>query len=185
MTGQIIVIGAGIIGMCAANYLQRYGLKVTVLDAVGPGKSCSFGNAGALSSGLAIDLRRRRVVTFEVLAPEEIRQLEPALAPIFKRAVWFPDHGHCAIPFALVEALAGACLRSGGQILARRVLDLECKAEGAHTVVTDVGPMPVETLLVAAGAWSHRLASKLGHTVPLERSGATTRCSPIQIRRRV
>jgi glycine/D-amino acid oxidase-like deaminating enzyme len=55
-----------------------------------------------------------------------------------------------------------------GQILARRVLDLEFNADGAHSVVTDSGPMPVETLLVAAGAWSHRLASKLGHTVPLE-----------------
>jgi 2-polyprenyl-6-methoxyphenol hydroxylase-like FAD-dependent oxidoreductase len=50
MTGQVIVIGAGIIGMCAANYLQPSGLKVTVLDAVAPGKSCPFGNAGALSS---------------------------------------------------------------------------------------------------------------------------------------
>jgi glycine/D-amino acid oxidase-like deaminating enzyme len=269
MTGQVIVIGAGIIGMCAATYLQRSGLKVTVLDTVAPGKSCSFGNAGALSSGscvplampgvlrqlpkwltddmgplvvgwrylpralpwlwrfveasrpdaversadalialtrplfenllplvaearaerfiqrvgqlhvysteaafqgdrLAIDLRRRRGVTFEVLAPQEIRQLEPALAPIFKRAVWFPDHGHCANPFALVEALAGAFLRNAGQILARRVLDLEFNADGAHSVVTDSGPMPVETLLVAAGAWSHRLASKLGHKVPLE-----------------
>ena len=28
--------------------------------------------------------------------------------------------------------------------------------------------MPVETLVVAAGAWSHELASKLGHKVPLE-----------------
>jgi hypothetical protein len=28
--------------------------------------------------------------------------------------------------------------------------------------------MPVETTVVAAGAWSHRLASKLGHKVPLE-----------------
>jgi D-amino-acid dehydrogenase len=45
---------------------------------------------------LTIDLRRRRGVTFQVLAPEEIRQFEPALAPIFKKAVWFPDHGHCA-----------------------------------------------------------------------------------------
>src|SRR5262249_13580005 len=99
----------------------------------------------------------------------ELRVLRPiGDASIFKRAVWFPDHGHCANPFALVEALAGAFLRNGGQILARRVLDLEFHADGANTVVTDAGPMPVETLLVAAGAWSHRLASKLGHTVPLE-----------------
>jgi D-amino-acid dehydrogenase len=48
------------------------------------------------------------------------------------------------------------------------VLDIEFNADGPHTVVTDAGPMPIETLIVAAGAWSHRLASKLGHTVPLE-----------------
>ena len=42
MADQVIVIGAGIIGMCAANYLQRLGAKVTVLDPVAPGKSCSW-----------------------------------------------------------------------------------------------------------------------------------------------
>src|SRR5262249_2967661 len=58
MTGQapVIVIGAGIIVMCAANYLQRSGLKLTVLDAFGPANSCSFGNAGALSSGSCVPL---------------------------------------------------------------------------------------------------------------------------------
>jgi len=44
MTGQVIGIDAGIIGKCAASYLQRSGLKVTVLDTVAPGKSCSYGN---------------------------------------------------------------------------------------------------------------------------------------------
>jgi D-amino-acid dehydrogenase len=39
---------------------------------------------------------------------------------------------------------------------------------GSHRLITDDGPVPVETLVVAAGAWSHELASKLGHKVPLE-----------------
>ena len=46
------------IGMCAASYLQRAGVKVTVLDPVAPGMSCSFGNAGALSSGSCVRWRR-------------------------------------------------------------------------------------------------------------------------------
>lgn len=62
----------------------------------------------------------------------------------------------------------GVFLRNGGQILERRVLDIEFNPDGARTLITDAGPMPVETLVVAAGAWSHRLASKLGHKVPLE-----------------
>ena len=269
MAQKATVIGAGIIGMCAASYLQRAGVEVTVLDPVAPGMSCSFGNAGALSSGSCVplaspgvlrqvpkwliddmgpltvgwrhlpralpwlwrfvhagraeaversadalialtrplfenlkplvaeagaerliqrvgqlhvysteaafegdrsacDLRRRRGVDFEVLAAEEIRQFEPALAPIFQRAIWFPDHGHCANPFGLVDALAKAFRRNGGQILERRVLDIEFGPDGPRTLATGGGPMPVETLVVAAGAWSHRLAGMLGHKVPLE-----------------
>ena len=43
------VIGAGIIGMCCARWLQRDGHAVTVIDPVAPGQSTSFGNAGIIS----------------------------------------------------------------------------------------------------------------------------------------
>jgi D-amino-acid dehydrogenase len=269
MSRHATVIGAGIIGMCAASYLQRSGLKVTVVDTVAPGMGCSFGNAGALSSGSCvplampgvmrqvpkwltdemaplvigwrhlphalpwlwrfvvasrheavehsadalialtrplfenlmplaaeagaqrlicrvgqlhvystleafesdrpgIELRRRRGVNLEVLAAEKILQFEPALAPIFKKAVYFPDHGHCANPFGLVDALAAAFLRNGGEILQRRVQDIVLGPDGPRSLITDAGPIPVDTLIVAAGAWSHGLAKKLGHKVPLE-----------------
>ena len=82
--------------------------------------------------------------------------------------MWFPDHGHCANPFGLVDALAGTFRRNGGQVLERRVLDIEFGPDGPRTLVTDAGSMPVETLVIAAGAWSHRLAGKFGHKVPLE-----------------
>ena len=45
---HIAVIGAGIVGMSTAAYLQRHGLKVTVIDRVAPGMGCSFGNAGGV-----------------------------------------------------------------------------------------------------------------------------------------
>jgi D-amino-acid dehydrogenase len=43
------IIGAGIIGVSAAAFLQRQGYKVTVIDRVPPGEGCSFGNAGGLA----------------------------------------------------------------------------------------------------------------------------------------
>ncbi|RXN87839.1 FAD-dependent oxidoreductase [Achromobacter aloeverae] len=46
-----LVIGAGIVGLCAAYALQRSGVAVTLLDPNPPGSQCSSGNAGALSSG--------------------------------------------------------------------------------------------------------------------------------------
>lgn len=49
-TSDIIVIGAGIIGVTCALELARQGLKVQVLDRQAPGHGASFGNAGHLAT---------------------------------------------------------------------------------------------------------------------------------------
>lgn len=46
---HILVIGAGIIGVCVASYLLREGYRVTLVDRDEPGSGASFGNAGSLS----------------------------------------------------------------------------------------------------------------------------------------
>lgn len=45
----VAVIGAGIVGLCAALGLARAGRRVTVFDPQPPGSGASYGNAGALS----------------------------------------------------------------------------------------------------------------------------------------
>jgi D-amino-acid dehydrogenase len=47
----IVVVGAGIVGVCTAWQLLRRGADVTLLDRDEPGVGCSYGNAGALSCG--------------------------------------------------------------------------------------------------------------------------------------
>lgn len=49
--GAVVVVGAGIVGVCAAWHLLRRGANVTLIDRDEPGRGCSYGNAGALSSG--------------------------------------------------------------------------------------------------------------------------------------
>jgi D-amino-acid dehydrogenase len=51
---QVIVVGAGIVGVCAAAWLQREGFKVTLIDAGPVGEGSSFGNAGNLSPGAVV-----------------------------------------------------------------------------------------------------------------------------------
>lgn len=46
---HLVVIGTGIVGTCAAAWLQRDGHRVTLVSDVEPGQACSFGNAGSLS----------------------------------------------------------------------------------------------------------------------------------------
>ncbi len=51
MAEDIIVIGAGIIGVSAALWLQRDGHRVTLVDREGPAAGTSYGNGGILASG--------------------------------------------------------------------------------------------------------------------------------------
>ncbi|HEY9538544.1 MAG TPA: FAD-dependent oxidoreductase [Kiloniellaceae bacterium] len=259
----IVVVGAGIVGVCCALYLLRDGRRVILIDRGAPGEGTSFGNGSIIteeavvpvqSPGIArqvpgmltdplgplairwsylpqlspwlfhflrastparveavsialrallkgamtaydplleaagirdmirrsgwvcvyeteaafhgdrskLDLQRRRGVRLEVLQPEELRQLEPGLAPIFKRAVFYPDVGHTVNNFRFVQELAGSFLRLGGEIRRQAVVGFEQGEGGVQAVVTDGGPVPCSGVVIAAGAWSKRLAAMLG-----------------------
>src|SRR5580692_7105030 len=47
---RVGVIGAGMVGVCAASYLQRDGHSVFLVDPGIPGEGASFGNAGAFNA---------------------------------------------------------------------------------------------------------------------------------------
>ena len=53
---QVIVVGAGIVGVSCASYLQRDGARVTLIDERAPGEACSFGNAGIIAPGACLPL---------------------------------------------------------------------------------------------------------------------------------
>jgi len=52
----VTIIGAGIVSVAAAIYLQREGHAVTLIDGSAPGEGTSFGNAGSLAPGSIIPL---------------------------------------------------------------------------------------------------------------------------------
>jgi D-amino-acid dehydrogenase len=115
-----------------------------------------------------IELRRRRGVRIEILTSDELRDLEPAAAPIFRRAVYFPDTGFATSPARLVCAVASAFVAAGGTVAQERVTGFDRRAEGVTAVFTDQGSHPAERVVIAAGAWSRPLAAMLGSRVPLD-----------------
>src|SRR5882762_11489187 len=50
-TAEVIVLGAGIVGVSAAYAVRQRGLSVVLVDRREPGSETSYGNAGVLSSG--------------------------------------------------------------------------------------------------------------------------------------
>ncbi|MFQ5486540.1 MAG: FAD-dependent oxidoreductase, partial [Desulfobacterales bacterium] len=59
---DVIIIGAGAIGVCTAYYLNRAGLAVTVLEKNDVCSGCSYGNAGLVVPSHFIPLAAPGVV---------------------------------------------------------------------------------------------------------------------------
>jgi D-amino-acid dehydrogenase len=55
---DVVVLGAGIVGISTAYALRERGLSVTVIDRKAPGEETSYGNAGILSSGSILPLNK-------------------------------------------------------------------------------------------------------------------------------
>ena len=113
-------------------------------------------------------LREKHGVKFQTLRGGEVQDLEPTIAPHYRFALALEGHGFLRDPLRLVQAHAAELQRLGGKVLEREVLDIELGETGPRRLITSAGPLEVDTLVIAAGAWSGKLAAKLGSPVPLE-----------------
>ena len=82
---ETLVLGAGIVGVCAALALQERGHAVTLIDRDAPGRQTSFGNAGIIQS----------------------EAVEPYAMPLAPRALWQIANGRSNDVRWNLRALAG------------------------------------------------------------------------------
>jgi D-amino-acid dehydrogenase len=265
---DVIVVGAGVVGLSAALALQARGLGVTVLDREGPAAGASAGNAGAFaftdilplaSPGLLrkapgwlfdplgplsirpryalrvapwmlrfgracapdrvaaataaqtalMDLskaelepflaatgtsgmlrkegnlqvyegeaelraalpgweaRARHGIEFRHLDAAEMGEVQPGLAPRFTHGAFTPGWWSIADPKLYALALAERFRAEGGAIERAEVTAL-APCDGGVAVAGPGGPRHTSHVVVAAGAFSHRIARSLGERIPLE-----------------
>lgn len=111
MSRSVTVLGAGIVGICCALYLQRDGHHVTLVDRGEPGKGTSYGNAGILSPASCVPMALPGVLSklpgwlLDPMGPVAVRMAHlPAMLP------WFL-HFRRATRIENVEANADALRR--------------------------------------------------------------------------
>ena len=107
------------------------------------------------------ELMRQCGHKLDILPGEEIRQMEPALAPGFRHAVYIPNHVAIRHPGELVKRFAARFRARGGVILQERVTGL-AEGNGGWTVTTDQGRHETDLVVVAAGVWSREIARMIG-----------------------
>ena len=120
------------------------------------------------SDALGWKLRRDRGVVIDELDAEGIRSRVPGLHGNYEIGLFLHDHGWCANPERLTKSLAAQFERDGGRVLQRQVLGIDVGADGPRALRTDAGNLPVEHLVICAGAHSNEFTSQLGDRVPLE-----------------
>ena len=115
------------------------------------------------------DIKRRHGVEFEVISGREAIAMEPALAPTIKRAVFAPRWSHLDDPKRLVDALRAWLSGQGVKVVRKGVANvLPPSGSRAAVALEDGGRMDADRVVVAAGAWSGRIAKRFGDPVSIE-----------------
>ncbi|MBB1496580.1 FAD-binding oxidoreductase [Paracoccus sp. MC1862] len=269
MSAELIVIGAGVVGLSIAAAAQARGLNVTVIDREGPAAGASAGNAGAfaftdilplaspgilrkaprwlmdplgpltvppryalqiapwmlrfgracapdrvarsivaqtalmdlskaeLDGFLALtgttpmlwregnlqvyesqaeldvslpgwDARARHGIEFRHMDAAEMAQVQPGMSPRFTYGTFTPGWYSIADPKLYTLALADHVRARGGIIETAEIAALYPTDSGVDLRATDGRSFSAAQVVVAAGAFSHRIARTLGERIPLE-----------------
>lgn len=97
-----------------------------------------------------------------------LASLQPGLSPAFGVGTFVPGWQTIEDPKALATAVAGAVLAAGGRLCRAEALALQPGADAVQVQCSGGVALSVRQVIVAAGAWSHRLAASLGERIPLE-----------------
>ena len=103
-------------------------------------------------------------IAFEHLDAAGMAALQPGISPRFVRGTFTPEWYSIADPKLYTLALADRFRAAGGRIERAEVRALTPEGEG---VVID-GTRRADHVVLAAGAFSHRIARTLGERIPLE-----------------
>jgi len=128
----------------------------------------AFTDAAAFAEARLIAARQAEFgIRVDMIGPDELYRLEPALKHRFVGAAFHPDAAHISDPLQLTLALFEAALARGAVFEKAEVTNIST-GERPALIGPDGWQRVVDRAVIAAGAWSKPLAAALGDRVPLD-----------------
>ncbi len=113
-------------------------------------------------------LRGELGVRFEPLDTLELAEMAPELGTAFAHAMYLPDWVQVSDPYTVGRDIAHNAVRNGVELVRGDVAALS-ESDGAPVVaLRDGRSLAADQVVIAAGAWSHRLCAQWGEHIPLE-----------------
>jgi len=108
-------------------------------------------------------------VRWKALDQNEVRELEPALAHVFKHGVFLEDWSHIGDPKLLVSQIRARVKALGARFVEGAVSELDVTNASAPAAILNTGvSLRAKQIVVATGAWSATMAGSIGDKVLLD-----------------
>ncbi|NVK73807.1 MAG: FAD-dependent oxidoreductase [Oceanospirillaceae bacterium] len=112
--------------------------------------------------------RQQHGVLYEfLLTPEAIAKIQPGIDPRFTHAAYTPEWKNVCDPAQWTQHLANEFEKRGGKIAIASIHALELKNDSVH-LKSDAVDYEANQVVLAAGAWSKKLAKSVGDSLPLD-----------------
>ncbi len=105
---------------------------------------------------------------FKRVGRAEIEELQPGLAPQFRHAMYSVSGLQVNDPKEFTRAVCAKAEAAGAVLKTAEVVDIAATGEGAVVTLANGERLDAGTVVLAGGAWSRKLAARLGDKVPLE-----------------
>lgn len=108
------------------------------------------------------ELRGEHGVAFEIIQPEEMRQLEPALVSDLAGGILYTEVAQCMDPRKLCDAISGLFRTSGGEVRRNEVRRIQPVDRNSVNVATEEDEIGYDEVIIASGIDAPALLSPLG-----------------------